>query len=223
MPTHGGALDRSEWIAAVSVEPVVALRALEHQEYCARQCALIHGDGVWVHSEHTLRGIRDHRRVDDGQHRTERGRRVLRGIPLWSERWGLTGRADVVELHADGSVVPVEYKSGSRHGLAADVQLCAQALCLEEMLAVTIDHGFVWFGGPRRRERVACDTELRTLTLGRIAEIRANLLTDQLPMAPNDVRCTECPLRPYCLPEVVTVDQDELRRSTTEELFTCAT
>ena len=75
---------------------------------------------------------------------------VLRAIPLWSETLGLSGRADAVEMHS-GVVRPVEYKSGTRHGLAADLQLCAQALCLEEMLDVEIPDGDIWYGGPRRR------------------------------------------------------------------------
>lgn len=91
-------------------------------------------DGVWSDNEHTVRGTRAHRRVNSGKHRRERGRLVLRGIPLWSEVLGLSGRADAVEISDDDAVWPVEYKAGVRHGQTADLQLCAQALCLEEML-----------------------------------------------------------------------------------------
>ena len=111
-------------------EPIVAISAIEHFVYCPRQCALIHCDGVWSDNAHTVRGSRTHRRVDTGHHRRERGRLVLRAIPLWSETLGLSGRADAVEIER-GAVRPVEYKSGVRHGSAADLQLCAQALCLE--------------------------------------------------------------------------------------------
>ena len=90
---------------------IVPISAIEHFVYCPRQCALIHCDGVWSDNAHTVRGLRAHRRVDGGQHRHERGRKVLRGIPLWSEALGLSGRADVVEI-AIGAVRPVEYKSG---------------------------------------------------------------------------------------------------------------
>ena len=131
-------------------EPVVQISAIEHFVYCPRQCALIHCDGVWSDNAHTVRGSRAHRRVDSGEHRQERGRQVLRAIPLWSEELGLSGRADAVEVEGD-AVRPVEYKAGVRHGSAADLQLCAQALCLEEMLDVEIPHGYVWYGGPRRR------------------------------------------------------------------------
>ena len=143
-------------------EPVIPISAIEHFLYCPRQCALIHCDGVWSDNAHTARGTRAHRRVDGGQHRMERGRRVLRGIPLWSESLGLSGRADVVEMDGD-AIRPVEYKSGVRHGITADLQLCAQALCLEEMLGVAVPSGSVWYGGPRRRVEVDFTDVLRVL------------------------------------------------------------
>ena len=116
--------------AAVMEAIVIPISAIEHFVYCPRQCALIHCDGVWADNAHTVRGSRAHRRVNSGKARRERGKLVLRAIPLWSEELGLTGRADAVEL--DGDVVrPVEYKSGVPHGTAADLQVCAQAMCLE--------------------------------------------------------------------------------------------
>ncbi len=187
----------------MNTEPVVPLSALEHHVYCPRQCALIHVDGVWADNVHVLRGSRGHRRVDSGEHRTERGRRVLRALPLWSERLGLTGRADAVEDHDDGAVVPVEYKVGGRHGLAAHVQLTAQALCLEEMLGQPVGEGAIWFSATRRREVVVIDAALREQTCEVIEEVRRWLCSDRLPPAPNDARCTECQLLGHCLPDVV--------------------
>lgn len=182
-------------------EPVVAISAIEHFVYCPRQCALIHCDGVWSDNVHTVRGLRVHRRVDSGTHRHERGRLVLRAIPLWSETLGLSGRADAVEIE-EGVVRPVEYKSGTRHGTAADLQLCAQALCLEEMLDVEVAEGCVWYGGPRRRVRVAFTPTLRRRVGEIVGEIRAQLVTAVLPAAPNDQRCRECQLLHHCLPHV---------------------
>ena len=144
----------------MNIEPVVPISAIEHFAYCPRQCALIHCDGIWFDNEYTVKGTRAHRRVDSETHRRERGRTVLRGIPLWSELLGLSGRADVVEVDDDG-MRPVEYKSGVRHGDSADLQLCAQALCLEEMLAIEIPSGFVWYSGPRRRWCVEFTASLR--------------------------------------------------------------
>ena len=186
------------------IEPVVTISAIEHYVYCPRQCALIHGDGVWADNPHTIRGHRAHRRVDDPDtSRKERCRRVLRAVPLWSERYGLSGRADVIEIHSDTTVVPVEYKAGVRHGHAADLQLCAQAICLEDMLKVPVSEGFVWYGGTRRRWRVDFDLRLRAETLRAVSTIRAQIVSGQLPPAPNDARCSECQLIHHCLPGVV--------------------
>lgn len=200
---------------------LVPISAIEHFVYCPRQCALIHCDGVWSDNAHTVRGVRAHRRVDGGQHRYERGRKVLRGIPLWSEILGLSGRADVVEIEA-GAVRPVEYKSGVRHGSAADLQLCAQALCLEEMLAVEIPEWHVWYGGPRRRDRVLFTPGLRQEVREVIHSIREQLETGRLPAAPNDERCDECQLRNHCLPELTSAPS-RVSRYMADVVFGCAT
>jgi CRISPR-associated exonuclease Cas4 len=178
------------------------ISAIEHYVYCPRQCALIHVDGVWHENAHTTRGTYGHRRVDSGVSRDERGRKVLRSIPLWSEEHDLTGRADAVEVYDDGTIVPIEYKMGTRHGRAADLQLCAQALCLEEMTRRTVSCGFVWYSGPRRRMRVELDQQLRRETLGVIAAIRETVRTGVLPVAVDDARCAQCQLRDHCLPEL---------------------
>ena len=146
---------------------------------------------------------------------------VLRAIPLWSEELGLSGRADAVEIW-DGKVRPVEYKSGVRHGAAADLQVCAQALCLEEMLDVEIPHGHVWYGGPRRREQVDFTPLLRRQVLDLIVRIRQQMLTAKLPQAPNDDRCAECQLHSHCLPELVSAPR-RVNRYVANILFQCAT
>lgn len=148
----------------------------------------------------------------------ERGRRVLRAIPLWSETLGLSGRADAVEFQESGSVCPVEYKSGVRHGNAADLQLCAQALCLEEMLDVEIEHGFIWYGHPRRRELVEFTDELREEVWKAVTQIRHQILSAQLPPAPNDDRCAECQLLHHCLPGISS-SPDKVKRYMEEVVF----
>ena len=181
---------------------VVPISAIEHFEYCSRQCALIHIDGIWADNPHTVRGARAHRRTDDPtKSRKERGKQVLRAVPLWSELHGLSGRADVIEVSDDGAVQPVEHKSGVRHGITADLQVCAQAICLEEMLDTSISEAAIWYGGPRRRFRVDLTSELRRSTLHTIEEIRQQLVEGVLPHAPNDSRCSQCQLRHHCLPE----------------------
>jgi CRISPR-associated exonuclease Cas4 len=203
-------------------ETVIPISAIEHHEYCPRQCALIFIDGLWEENPHTIAGGRAHRRVDSGSSRTERGRLVLRTIPLWSEGFGLSGRADAVEIERDGRVTPVEYKSGVRHGRTADLQLCAQALCLEEMLGVEIPQGYIWYGAWRRRWPVAIDDELRRTTVGAIGAIRALLVEDALPAAPADERCRTCQLEGHCLPDVV-ASPGRIASYVEEEVLGCAT
>ncbi len=187
----------------MTAEPVVAISAIEHYAYCPRQCALVHLDGVWQDNVHTLRGDLGHRRADTPSSRQERGVRVMRAVPLWSETLGLTGRADAVELTAAGEVVPVEYKMGGPHGDTAHLQLCAPAMCLEEMLGLGVRQGALWFSGPRRRVRVALDDGLRARTLAAIAAVRDLLVGTALPPAPNDQRCDQCQLLGHCLPGLV--------------------
>jgi len=202
-----------------AAEPI-PISALEHYEYCARQCALIHVDGLWVENEHTVRGQRGHRRADRPGQRVERGRRVIRGLSLWSEALGLTGRADTVEVSSEGAVKPVEYKIGSRHGLTADVQVCAQALCLEEMFRRPIPTAAIWYSGPRRRHIVELTTDLRALTVDRIQQVHALRAQSTLPPAVNDQRCAHCQFAAMCLPSIVD-DSAAIERYLVEEVFAC--
>jgi CRISPR-associated exonuclease Cas4 len=132
----------------------VPISALEHYSYCPRQCALIHAEQVYDENVFTLRGNRMHERADERSTRIENGIRVERALPLWSDRLGLVGVGDIVEFHDDGIVMPVEYKPGARPVTTHDnVQLCAQALCLEEMLGITVPNGAL-FSGERKRRRL---------------------------------------------------------------------
>lgn len=201
--------------------PLVSLSAIEHHRYCKRQCALIHVDGIWIDNRFTVKGNRVHSRVDSGEAKTERGRSVLRSIPLWSNRWGLTGRADAVDVFDDGTVAPVEYKSGVRHGDTAHLQLCAQALCLEEMLSTDVPTGYLWYDGTRRRVAVAIDDELRAATVDVIEQIRASFSAARLPPAHHDERCQHCQFEPVCVPELVEQDQVGLRRLVEDEVYRC--
>lgn len=195
------------------------ISALEHHVYCPRQCALVHVDGIWVESEHTVRGDFGHRRVDSAEHKVERGRLVLRAIPLWSEELGLTGRADVIEVEPDGSLIPTEYKIGRRHGDVAHVQLCAQALCIEEMTGRHVERGALWFGAPRQRIEVALDEELRLRTIALITEVRSWLTARCLPPAVDDARCETCQLVEICQPSLTAHPTRVVRYL--EELFSC--
>lgn len=180
----------------------VLLSALEHYSYCPRQCALIHVEQTYDENLYTIQGSLAHRRVDSGDSAASRGVETSRGLPLWSERHGLRGKADVVEWR-DGVPYPVEHKVGRRHGVHADIQLCAQALCLEEMFGVEVPCGAIYYGATRKRHEVSFDEVLRDRTLAVAAEVKAMLETQSLPSAVDDARCPNCSLINACLPGVV--------------------
>jgi CRISPR-associated exonuclease Cas4 len=193
----------------------VPISALEHYSYCPRQCALIHVEQVWEENIYTVRGRLAHERVEAAGPEAARGVRVLRSVPLWSERLGLRGKADVVEMRAEGPY-PVEYKVGRPHRAAAHpevskgeryshagIQLCAQALCLEEMLGRPVTRGAIFYHAVRRRHEVVFSEDLRERTEEAVAAIRDILRTQRLPPAPNDARCPNCSLINACLPSVV--------------------
>jgi len=183
-------------------DDTIMLSAIEHYSYCPRQCALIHLEQVFDDNQYTTRGRLVHERVDSGVASADDDVRVFRGVPLWSERLRLRGKADLVELRAEGPY-PVEYKSGRRHGPHADLQLCAQALCLEEMLGVQVTRGAVYYHASRSRHEVRIDDELRGRTLSVIEDVRLLLAGEGLPPPVSDARCRRCSLREACLPEVV--------------------
>lgn len=180
----------------------VPVSAIEHYSYCPRQCALIHVEQTFEENVFTMRGRLAHERVDAGDSGLSRGVRAVRGVPLWSERLGLRGKADLVELRAEGPY-PVEYKVGRRKGRHPDMQLCAQALCLEDMLSVPVQRGAIFYHAVRRRHEVVFDDALRRRTEEAVAAIRAMLSSQSLPRAPNDTRCPNCSLLNACLPWVV--------------------
>jgi len=187
----------------------VPISAIEHYSYCPRQCALIHVEQTFEENVFTIRGRLAHERVDAADPSIERGIRTLRSIPLWSERLGLRGKADIVELRPEGPY-PVEHKVGRRRGPHADLQLCAQALCLEEMLGQPVTRGAIYYHAERRRYEIELDESLRDRTIAAIKAVRAMLRQQELPGAPNDARCRDCSLLDACLPGVV-ADSAHLR------------
>ncbi len=198
-------------------DPPIPISALEHHIYCPRQCALIYADGLWTDNEHTVRGTAGHQRVDTTPSRIERGYRIERQLALWSETHGLTGRADAVAVDCDGHHIPVEYKIGVRHGETAHIQLCAQALCLEEMFAEDVRYGFVWYSSTRHRTRVEIGEDLRSATVTALAEIRGWLSAETLPPAVDDGRCGSCQFLLSCQPSL-TAHPDRIARYLKEAL-----
>ena len=188
-----------------SDDELVLISALEHYSYCPRQCALIHVERIFDENVFTLKGRHAHERVDSGVGGVVKGVRVERGIPLWSDRLGIAGKSDAVEFHDGGDVVPVEYKSGERRANRHDdLQLCAQALCLEEMLETRVDHGAIYSIKTKRRREVVFDDELREETKEVIESVRSLLNSPgALPPALNDGRCPHCSLIDACVPSTI--------------------
>jgi CRISPR-associated exonuclease Cas4 len=182
---------------------LVMISALEHYSYCPRQCALIHVEQSFDENVHTLRGHLLHERVDEPTTELQADVRIERALPLWSKRLGLVGKADAVEFH-NGDPYPIEYKVGPRRKWGHDdLQLCAQALCLEEMTGHEVPRGAIYYHGPRRRKEVVCDAALRQRVAETVVAVRQMLATGTLPPAVNDARCQHCSLKESCLPGVV--------------------
>jgi CRISPR-associated exonuclease Cas4 len=182
-------------------EEIVLISALEHYSYCPRQCALIHVEQVFDENLYTLRGRRVHERAHEPDSALEEGVKVERGMPLFSERLGIVGKADVVEFDSDGTPYPVEYKSGTRRQKRHDdIQLCAQAMCLEEMCGRSVLRGAVYHYASRRRREAVFDDELRALTEETVLSVRRMLLAASVPPPVADARCPKCSLFDACMP-----------------------
>ncbi len=183
----------------------VPISALQHYSYCPRQCALIHQEQSFEENALTLRGRRAHRRVESGEFTVEDGVQVLRSLPLYSKRLGLVGKADVVEILPDGQYYPVEYKHGRRHHQHHDdLQLAAQALCLEEMTGQPVPEGAIYHHKSRRRRVVPITPELRRLVEETTESVRRLLTGDAMPPPLEDhTRCRNCSLQPLCEPKLI--------------------
>ncbi len=187
------------------LEPI-SLSALQHFAYCPRQCGLIHLEQVFAENIFTQRGQALHKRVDDPGAEIRAGVPVERALPLFCDRLGLVGKADVVEFLPDGTPYPVEYKHGSRHkraDIAAcdDVQLAGQALCLEEMSGKSVPEGALFYASSKKRRVVKIDDNLRARVAEILTNIRAMFASGKLPKAVFDEHCRACSLRDLCQPE----------------------
>jgi CRISPR-associated exonuclease Cas4 len=197
-------------------DELIPLSGLQHLVFCERQFALIHVERAWVENELTVEGRRLHEHVDETAVEVRGDVRIARGVPLRSLRLGLVGRADVVEFSKDEGGAPlrgcagrwrpfpVEYKRGRPKSHRADeVQLCAQVLCLEEMLQVGIPRGALFYGRIRRRVEVEFDAELRSLVERAAARAHELLRLRQTPTVMREPKCDSCSLVDICRPEVL--------------------
>ena len=180
------------------------ISALQHWLFCPRQCGLIHLEGQWTENRLTAEGRLLHEKAHQ-EANERRGRvRVERGLALRSLALGLTGIADVVEFHQEPTgwrPFPVEYKRGKPKAHDADrVQLCAQAMCLEEMLDTKVPAGALFYGAKRRREEVAFDQQLRDQVKAAAQGVRDMLASERTPPPKAGPHCRACSLLESCLP-----------------------
>ncbi len=187
-------------------DDLVMISALEHWRYCPRQCALIHLEQTFDENVYTLRGRLLHHKVDQEDHEVREGVRIEYALPLWSDRLGLIGKADVVEFYG-ATPYPVEYKVGRRRARGAvAVQLCAQAICLEEMTGQPAPRGAVYHHGSRRRREVVFTPAMREEVAQCAEAVRQMLRDGRLPPPVRDARCRLCSLRESCKPGTVAAE-----------------
>ena len=193
---------------------ILMLSGLQHFAYCRRQWALIHVEQQWQENLHTAEGQVFHRRAHDEEQTEVRGDTIIvRGMRVQSERLGISGICDVVEFtrSPDGialagregryQVHPVEYQKGApKEHQADELQLCAQAMCLEEMLLCRIDEGSLFYGEPRRRTRVTFSPELRAQAEQMLGEMHQLDERGHTPRVKRHKGCSACSLKEICLP-----------------------
>jgi CRISPR-associated exonuclease Cas4 len=185
---------------------LIMLSALNHYIYCPRRCALVHIEQVWSENVFTAEGRIMHDKADSNKHEVRGNVRIDYSVPLRSLRLGLIGKADVVEFHRQDSGTwlpfPVEYKRGKpKVGDCDRVQLCAQAICLEEMLNVNISEGALFYGQTRRREDIVFDGELRRETEDIARKVHELIASGTTPKPEYCKKCDQCSLLEVCMPK----------------------
>lgn len=190
---------------------LIPLSALQHYAFCPRQCALIHNEQAWAENFLTAQGQLLHQRVDSGEPETRQGVRFERGVNVSAPRLGITGKLDLLEKDlTTGLLTPVEYKRGRPKKADCDaIQLCAQALCLEEMTGQTVEEGALWYWQTRRRQVVELSQGLRELTQQVIEQVSALLAGGQTPLAQFEKRCKACSMLDLCHPQITERDPSQ--------------
>ncbi len=188
-------------------DDLLPLSALQHMAFCPRQCALIHIEQAWEENRFTAEGRVLHDKTDTPEVESRPGIRIVRAMMVRSLEIGLTGKCDVVEYHENGfggmEILPVEYKRGRpKPDQRDEVQLCAQALCLEEMHNTHIETGALFYGKTRRRKTVEMDEPLRNHTLQLVRALREMITSRHSPPAVYErKRCDSCSLFEICRPK----------------------
>lgn len=189
-------------------EKLIPLSALQHYAFCPRQCALIHNEQVWAENFLTAQGQQLHSRVDSGEPETRKGIKFERGVQVAAHSLGLTGKMDLLEKDlSTGKITPVEYKRGKPKPSDWDeIQLCAQALCLEEMTGQTIKEGALWYHQTRHRHPVEFSEALRQRTREVIKDVALLFVSGKTPPAKYEKKCNACSLYDLCNPKIMQKD-----------------
>lgn len=181
-------------------DELVPIASLNQYAYCPRRCYYIYVAEEYEDNIHTLEGSYLHENVHQASEHLRGEKIQVRSVTLYSGRYGLTGKADLVEIE-DGQVYPVEYKKGRRGDWQNDqIQLCAQAMVLEEVTGRAINHGYVFYASDKRRQVIEFTPELRAETLQVIQAVRELLTTRRRPPQKEGPRCQGCSLKDICLP-----------------------
>lgn len=188
---------------------LIPLSALQHYAFCPRQCALIHNEQAWSENWLTAQGQQLHQRVDHGLPESRKGVRYERGVEVSAPQLGLIGKLDLLEIDiASRACFPVEYKRGKpKQDPIDEIQLCAQALCLEEMLSISIPYGALWYWQMRHRHQIEFNDALRQQTLQIIEATRDLLNSGVTPKAKYEKKCQACSLYELCNPKLTFRDK----------------
>lgn len=197
-------------VSSYNEDDLLPLSGIQHFAYCERQWALIHVENQWVENLRTAEGRFLHQRVDNPYFTESRGDvKTVRSVPLLSKTLGLYGVADVIELHREAGDASstkysiVEYKRGKPKPDDRDeVQLCAQAICLEEMLNISLDFGYLYYGETKHRHKVEFDELLRTRVKTLAEKMHLLFLKGETPSAVKGKRCNNCSMVDICLPKL---------------------
>lgn len=198
-----------ETIKAYCEDDFLQLSALQHFIFCPRQCALIHIEQAWSENLFTAEGRVMHEKAHEEQFETRDGARIERGMPLRSYELGLSGKADVIEFYKTVGTkkrVPfiIEYKRGKPKRDDSDkVQLCAQALCLEEMLKIEVPQGALFYGRTKRRLAVYFDEALRQKTKEAARNLHEFIRAGITPKPADTSKCDSCSLVDVCMPKTI--------------------
>lgn len=198
----------------ISEDDLIPISALQHYAFCPRQCGLIHLERIWTENRLTAEGRQLHDRVHAAETEIRPDVRIVRGLRLVSYRLGLIGQADIVEFHRSECGIelpessgfwqpfPVEYKRGKPKKDHSDaIQLCAQVMCLEEMLHTEIPSGAFYYGRPRRRTQIDFNASLREKTRQTAAAVHTLFQQRQTPIAKYAKKCDNCSLYSQCMPK----------------------